>query len=100
MLSTVTLGSPGDVERVDTMEEDDEEKRYLHHYNMNPYSTNEANSSRGTNRREIGHGRLAEKALERMIPDKLSFPYTIRVVSECTSSGGSTSMGSVCGSTL
>ncbi len=100
VLSTITLGSPGDVERVDTMEEDDEEKRYLHHYNMNPYSTNEPNSSRGTNRREIGHGRLAEKALERMIPDKLTFPYTIRVVSECTSSGGSTSMWAVCGSTL
>jgi polyribonucleotide nucleotidyltransferase len=100
VLSTVTLGSPGDVERVDTMEEDDTEKRYLHHYNFLPYSTNEAWSSRWTSRREVGHGRLAEKALERMIPDKISFPYTIRVVSECTSSGGSTSMGSVCGSTL
>lgn len=100
VLSTVTLGSPGDTEMVDTMEEDDVEKRYMHHYNMHPYSTGEANSSRGTNRREVGHGRLAEKALERMIPDKITFPYTIRVVSECTSSGGSTSMGSVCGSTL
>ena len=100
VLSTVTLGAPGDVERNDTMELDDTEKRYLHHYNFLPYSTNEAGSSRGTSRRETGHGRLAEKALERMIPDKLSFPYTIRVVSECTSSGGSTSMGSVCGSTL
>lgn len=100
VLSTVTLGAPGDVEMLDTMEEDDLEKRYIHHYNMHPYSTGEANSSRGTNRREVGHGRLAEKALERMIPDKVTFPYTIRVVSECTSSGGSTSMGSVCGSTL
>ncbi len=100
VLSTVTLGSPGDVEMLDTMEEDDFEKRYMHHYNMHPYSTGEANSSRGTNRREVGHGRLAEKALERMIPDKVTFPYTVRVVSECTSSGGSTSMGSVCGSTL
>lgn len=100
VLSTVTLGAPGDVEMNDTMELDDYEKRYMHHYNFLPYSTNEAGSSRGTSRREIGHGRLAEKALERMIPDKLSFPYTIRVVSECTSSGGSTSMGSVCGSTL
>ncbi|MEI7477321.1 MAG: hypothetical protein WCJ81_02040 [bacterium] len=82
------------------MESDDEKKTYIHHYNMAPYSTNEANSSRGTNRREVGHGRLAEKALEHMIPSKESFPYTIRVVSECASSGGSTSMGSVCGSTL
>lgn len=100
VLSTVTLGSPGDVEMLDTMEEDDFEKRYIHHYNMLPYSTGEAGSSRGTSRRETGHGRLAEKALERMIPDKITFPYTIRVVSECLSSGGSTSMGSVCGSTL
>ena len=94
------MGAPGDIERNDTMELDDTEKRYLHHYNFLPYSTNEAGSSRGTSRRETGHGRLAEKALERMIPDKITFPYTIRVVSECTSSGGSTSMGSVCGSTL
>jgi polyribonucleotide nucleotidyltransferase len=100
VLSTVTLGAPGDFERVDTMEEDKTEKRFLHHYNFIPYSTNEAMSSRGTNRREIGHGRLAEKALERMIPDKLSFPYVLRIVSECTASGGSTSMGSVCASTL
>ena len=87
MLSTVTLGSPGDVEMLDSMEEDDQEKRYMHHYNMAPYSTGEAQSTRGTNRREVGHGRLAEKALERMIPDKVTFPYTIRVVSECLSSG-------------
>lgn len=100
VLSSVTLGSPGDVEMLDTMEEDNIEKRYMHHYNMAPYSTGEAQGTRGTNRREIGHGRLAEKALERMIPDKVTFPYTIRVVSECASSGGSTSMGSVCGSTL
>lgn len=100
VLSTVTLGAPSDVEMVDTMEYSDIKKRYLHHYNMQPFSTNEPNTSRGTNRREIGHGRLAEKALEHMLPDKVSFPYTIRVVSECLSSGGSTSMGSVCGSTL
>lgn len=100
VLSTVTLGAPSDVEMVDTMEYSDLKKRYLHHYNMQPFSTNEPNTSRGTNRREIGHGRLAEKALEHMLPDKVSFPYTIRVVSECLSSGGSTSMGSVCGSTL
>ncbi len=100
VLSTVTLGSPGDVEKVDSMESNNEEKRFLHHYNFLPYSTNEAGSSRWTSRREIWHGRLAEKALERMIPDKIAFPYTLRIVSECTSSGGSTSMGSVCGSTL
>jgi polyribonucleotide nucleotidyltransferase len=100
VLSTVTFGAPGDVEMVDNMEQTDGENRYMHHYNFLPYSTNEAGSSRGTSRREIGHGRLAEKALEHMLPDKLSFPYTIRVVSECTASGGSTSMGSVCGSTL
>lgn len=69
------------------MEEDDVEKRFMHHYNFIPYSTNEAMSSRGTSRREVGHGRLVEKALERMIPDKLTFPYTLRIVSECTSSG-------------
>ncbi|HMT01008.1 MAG TPA: polyribonucleotide nucleotidyltransferase, partial [Candidatus Absconditabacterales bacterium] len=100
VLSTVTLGSIGDVEHIDSMESTDEEKRYMHHYNMAPFSTNEAMGTRGANRREIGHGRLAEKALEFMIPSKDSFPYTIRVVSECLSSGGSTSMGSVCGSTL
>lgn len=100
VLSTVTLGSPGDSENVDTMESDDEVKRYMHHYNMPPFSTNEAMGTRGSNRREIGHGRLAEKALEFMIPSKEAFPYTIRVVSECLSSWGSTSMGSVCGSTL
>ncbi len=100
VLSTVTLGSPGDVQMLDTMEEDGAEDRYMHHYNFLPYSTGEAGTSRGTSRREIGHGHLAQKALERMIPDKVTFPYTVRVVSECLSSGGSTSMGSVCGSTL
>lgn len=100
VLSTTTLGSVGDAEMLDTMENDQQEKRYMHHYNMAPFSTNEAQGTRGTNRREIWHGRLAEKALEFIIPDKATFPYTIRVVSECLSSGGSTSMGSVCGSTL
>ena len=82
------------------MENNDVQRRYFHHYNFPPFSTGEAKGIRGVGRREIGHGRLAEKALERMIPDKTEFPYTIRVVSECLSSGGSTSMGSVCGSTL
>lgn len=82
------------------MENDGIHQRYIHHYNFPPYSTHEAKVMRGTGRREIGHGRLAEKALERMIPIQADFPYTIRVVSECLGSGGSTSMGSVCGSTL
>ncbi len=82
------------------MEEDSIKKRYMHHYNFPPFSTNEARGMRGPGRREIGHGRLAEKALEYMIPDAETCPYVIRVVSECMSSGGSTSMGSVCGSTM
>ena len=82
------------------MEHDDVQRRYFHHYNFPPFSTGEAKAMRSTGRREIGHGRLAEKALENMIPSKEEFPYTIRVVSECLWSGGSTSMGSVCGSTL
>lgn len=82
------------------MEEDDTKQRYIHQYNFPPFSTNEAKASRGPGRREIGHGKLAEKALERMIPSKEEFPYTIRAVSDCLGSGGSTSMGSVCGSTL
>lgn len=100
ILSTVTLGAPGDTETQESMEEDDVKKRYMHHYNFPPFSTNEARGMRGPGRREIGHGRLAEKALEYMIPDAEVCPYTIRVVSECMSSGGSTSMGSVCGSTM
>lgn len=100
VLSTVTLGAPGDYEKQENMEEDDIKKRYMHHYNFPAFSTNEARGMRGPGRREIGHGRLAEKALEYMIPDQITFPYTIRVVSECMGSGGSTSMGAVCGSTL
>jgi len=82
------------------MENDGNHQSYIHHYNFPPFSVHDAKASRGTGRREIGHGRLAEKALERMIPTKEVFPYTIRVVSDCMGSGGSTSMGSVCGSTL
>ena len=100
ILSTVTLGSPGDTETQESMEEDRVMKNYMHHYNFPWFSTNEARGMRGPGRREIGHGRLAEKAVEYMIPDRVSFPYTIRVVSECMSSGWSTSMGSVCGSTM
>lgn len=100
ILSTVTLGAPGDTETQESMEEDDVKKRYMHHYNFPPFSVNEARGMRGPGRREIGHGRLAEKALEYMIPDAETSPYVIRVVSECMGSGGSTSMGSVCGSTM
>ena len=100
VLSTVTLGGPTDYLVLDDMEHNDVQQRYFHHYNFPPFSTGEAKAMRGTGRREIGHGRLAEKALEFMIPGKEVFPYSIRVVSECLGSGGSTSMGSVCGSTL
>lgn len=98
-LSIVTLGGPGDVQLIDTMDED-ATKRYMHHYNFPPYSTGETSPLRGAGRREIGHGALAERALEPMIPAATEFPYTIRVVSEILSSNGSTSMASVCGSTL
>lgn len=100
VLSTVTLGGPTDYLVLDDMEHDDVQQKYFHHYNFPPFSTGEAKAMRGTGRREIWHGRLAEKALENMIPSKEEFPYSIRVVSECLGSGGSTSMGSVCGSTL
>ena len=100
VLSTVTLGGPTDYLVLDDMEHNNVQQRYFHHYNFPPFSTGEAKAMRGTGRREIGHGRLAEKALEFMIPSKETFPYSIRVVSECLGSGGSTSMGSVCGSTL
>src|SRR5690606_17791085 len=86
ILSTVTLGAPGDTETQESMEEDDVKKRYMHHYNFPPFSVNEARGMRGPGRREIGHGRLAEKALEYMIPDAETSPYVIRVVSECMGS--------------
>ncbi len=99
VLSMVTLGSASDVQELDGLDEE-EQKRYMHHYNMPPYSVGEARTSRGPGRREIGHGALAERALEPVIPSQEEFPYTIRVVSEVLSSNGSTSQGSVCGSTL
>lgn len=98
-LSVVTLGPISDAQLIDTMEEDTS-KRYMHHYNFPPFSTGEARPLRGLGRREVGHGALAERALEPMIPEIEQFPYTIRVVSEILSSNGSTSMASVCGSTL
>jgi len=98
-LSIVTLGSPGMEQIIDTMELD-EKKRFMHHYNFPPFSVGEVRPMRGPGRREIGHGALAEKALEPVMPDKEIFPYTIRVVSEILSSNGSSSMASVCGSNL
>lgn len=99
ILSVVTLGAAREEQMLDGLEAESS-KRYLHHYNFPPYSVGEAKPMRGPGRREIGHGALAERALEPMIPDDETFPYTIRVVSEAIESNGSTSMGSVCGSTL
>jgi polyribonucleotide nucleotidyltransferase len=99
ILSFATLGTLGESQELDTLSPT-ETKRYMHHYNFPPYSTGEVKPLRGQSRREIGHGALAERALEPVIPAEESFPYTIRVVSEALSSNGSTSMGSVCGSTL
>ncbi|KKT32626.1 MAG: Polyribonucleotide nucleotidyltransferase [Candidatus Moranbacteria bacterium GW2011_GWF2_44_10] len=98
-LTTVTLGAPGMEQIIDTMELD-EKKRFMHHYNFPPFSVGEVRPMRGPGRREIGHGALAEKALLPVIPDKESFPYTIRLVSEILSSNGSSSMASTCGSNL
>ena len=99
VLSVTTLGTIGDEQELDGLDEEDS-KRYLHHYNFPPYSVGEAKPSRGPGRREIGHGALAERALAPVIPSQEEFPYTIRVVSEVLSSNGSTSQGSICGSTL
>jgi polyribonucleotide nucleotidyltransferase len=99
VLSIVTLGTPGDAQEMDDLHPSDE-KRYLHHYNFPPYSVGETRPMRSPGRREIGHGALAERALVPVLPPKDEFPYVIRVVSEVLSSNGSTSMGSVCGSTL
>ncbi len=100
VFTALTLGGPGDSQLVDTMEEHDVKKRFMHHYNFPPFSAGETGRMGGINRRAIGHGALAEKALEAVIPDAVAFPYTIRLVSECFASNGSTSMGSVCASTL
>ena len=98
-LTLTTLGTPGDEQVVDTMLLDTT-KRYMHHYNFPPYSTGESRMMRGPGRREIGHGALAERALVPVIPPKEEFPYTMRLVTEILSSNGSSSMASVCGSTL
>ncbi len=99
VLSVATLGAKGDIQELDTTGIE-ETKRYLHHYNFPPYSTGETRPLRGPGRREIGHGALAERALLPVVPSEEEFPYTIRVVSEVLESNGSTSMASVCGSTL
>ena len=99
VLSVVTLGPLSDAQQLDGLD-DEKEKRYMHHYNMPGYSTGEAKSLRTPGRREIGHGALAERSLIPVLPSKEEFPYAIRVVSEVVSSNGSTSQGSVCGSTL
>ncbi len=100
VLSVLTLGGPRDAQVIEGMEEKQEAKRFMHHYNFPPFSVGETGRMGGANRRMIGHGNLAEKALFPMIPKTEDFPYTIRLVSEALSSNGSTSMGSVCGSTL
>lgn len=101
VLSACTLGTPGDAQNLfDDLQMDLEKKRYLHHYNFPPYSVGETKPLRAAGRREIGHGALAERAILPVLPSKEDFPYVIRVVSEVLSSNGSTSMGSVCGSTL
>ena len=99
VLTNVTLGPMGDVQMLDGVDEA-ETKRYMHHYNFPSFSVGEAKPNRGPGRREIGHGALAERALEPVIPSEADFPYAIRLVSEVLMSNGSTSQGSVCASTL
>lgn len=95
-----TLWAPWDALMIDSMQDDEKEKRFMHHYNMPPFSVNEARGTRWPWRREIWHGRLAEKALEPVIPTEEEFPYTVRCVSDTLSSNGSSSMASVCASSL
>ena len=99
VLTTCTLGTLGDAQELDTIF-DEKTKRYIHHYNFPSFSVGETRPSRGPGRREIGHGALAERALLPVIPSEEEFPYALRLVSEVVSSSGSTSQGSVCGSTL
>ena len=98
-LTSCTLGTIGEVQKLDGLD-DEEAKRYIHHYNMPPYATGEARPLKSPGRREIGHGALAERALEPVIPSEEEFPYALRLVSEVLSSNGSSSMASTCGSTL
>lgn len=98
-LSVLTLGAPGEAQIIDEMK-DEIKKRFMHHYNFPPFSVGEVGQLRGPGRREIGHGALAEKALESVLPPVEEFPYTIRIVTEVLGSNGSSSMASVCSSTL
>ncbi|MBR0277004.1 MAG: polyribonucleotide nucleotidyltransferase [Clostridia bacterium] len=100
VLTVATLGALGDAQKLDGLDDAEQNKRYIHHYNFPSYSVGETKPSRGPGRREIGHGALAERALEPVIPSEDEFPYAIRLVSEVLSSNGSTSQASVCGSTL
>jgi len=100
VLTITTLGSMGEVQRLDGLDPAEESKRYMHHYNFPSFSVGETKPSRGPGRREIGHGALAERALMPVLPTEDEFPYAIRLVSEVLSSNGSTSQGSVCGSSL
>ena len=99
-LSTVTLGSEDDAQRLDTLSGDESTKKFMLHYNFPPFSVGEVSFLRGAGRREIGHGNLAEKAISKVIPSSEDFPYTIRVVSDILESNGSSSMATVCGGTL
>ena len=99
VLTTLTLGTVSDMQKLEGLD-DEEVNRYVHHYNMPPYATGEARQLKSPGRREIGHGALAERALEPVIPTEEEFPYALRLVSEVLSSNGSSSMASVCGSTL
>jgi len=99
ILTVLTLGGPGDAQVIDEIETQ-QARRFMHHYNFPPFSVGETGRVGGFNRRQIGHGKLAEKALEPVLPSRETFPYTIRVVSEALSSNGSTSQGSICASTL
>ena len=99
VLTLATLGTPRDAQEIDSLT-GMEAKRYMHHYNFPPFSTGEVRPLRGSSRRDVGHGALAERALLPVIPSESDFPYTLRLVSEVLSSNGSTSMASVCGSTL
>lgn len=100
VLAALTLGGPGQAQLLDTMESQNTNKRFMLHYNFPPFSVGETGRMGGTNRRMIGHGSLAEKSLRAVLPSKEAFPYTIRIVSECLASNGSTSMGTVCAGTL
>ncbi|KAF0134655.1 MAG: pnp [Candidatus Saganbacteria bacterium] len=100
VLTVATLGSPGEEQRLEGLDVEETGKKFMHHYNFPSYSVGETRPSRGPGRREIGHGALAEKAVQPVLPNEEKFPYTLRLVSEVLSSNGSTSMASTCGSTL